>query len=203
MGAVHISIMSGKLDGFKSISTNTLTNQFCIKMNRANEEIICSHCYSHTMLKGFRKNAAPPLQRNSDLLSSRPLTVDELPFMKENYVRFNAHGELINAQHLENLVAITLHNPHCNFALWSKRKDIIKKFFSINEKPSNLLLIYSNPKIGTIIKEPPIYFDRTFNNVLEDEYVDRQNCTGQKCKHCLLCYTHNKVNTIVEKVKRY
>ena len=33
---------------------------------------------------------------------------------------------------------------------------------------------------------------------------ERQNCTGQKCIDCMLCYTiGNNVDTIVEKVKRY
>jgi len=39
--------------------------------------------------------------------------------------------------------------------------------------------------------------------VLSHEDVDKQNCTGQKCKDCLLCYTINNVQTIVEKVKKY
>lgn len=203
MQQVHISKMTGKLDGLKAISTNTLTNVFCIKMNKASSGIICSHCYSHTMLKTFRKNVAPALQRNSDLLSSRLLKPEELPTIMEAFFRFSAHGELINAQHLENLVAITRHNPHCNFALWSKRKDIIKRFFEKNAKPMNLIIIYSNPKIDSIMERPPKFFDKTFNNVPEDNFVQRQNCTGQQCKNCLLCYKHNKVKVIVEKVKKY
>ena len=31
MNNVHISKMTGKLDGFQAISTNTMTNPFCIK----------------------------------------------------------------------------------------------------------------------------------------------------------------------------
>ena len=49
----------------------------------------------------------------------------------------------------------------------------------------------------------PKYFDKTFNNVLADEAVPLQNCTGQKCKDCLLCYKHDTTPTIVEKVKKY
>ena len=204
MDAVHISKMSGKLDGFKAISTNTLTNPFCIKMNKAKKETICKHCYSHTMLNGYRKNMAAALQRNTDLLSSRTLSKEELPVILDTVFRFDAHGELINMQHLENLVAIVEHNPNCNFALWTKRKDYVKRFFDHFEKPGNLILIYSNPTISSIMATPPLYFDKTFNNVLEDEYVDQQNCTGQQCKNCLLCYTpNNGVTTIVEKVKKY
>jgi len=204
MTEVHISKMTGKLDGFKAISTNTITNPFCIKMNKAKDNSICSHCYSHTMLKGFRKNCQPSLQRNSDLLSSRVLEQEELPLILDAFFRFDAHGELINITNLINYVNIAKKNPHCSFGLWTKRKDIINRYFKDNDCPPNLILIYSNPKISNILSKPPKHFHRTFNNVLEHEEVERQNCTGQQCKNCLLCYTpNNGVTTIVEKVKKY
>ncbi len=204
MTEVHVSKMTGKLDGFKAISTNTVTNPFCIKMNKAKDNIICSHCYSHTMLKGFRKNCQPSLQRNSDLLSSRVLEQEELPLILDAFLRFDSHGELINITNLINYVNIAKKNPHCSFGLWTKRKDLINKYFKDNECPPNLILIYSNPKISNILSRPPRHFHRTFNNVLEHEEVERQNCTGQQCKNCLLCYTpNNGVDTIVEKVKKY
>ena len=37
----------------------------------------------------------------------------------------------------------------------------------------------------------------------ENIEVDKQNCTGQKCKDCLLCYKLDTTDTIVEKVKSY
>ena len=197
--------MTGKLDGFKAISTNTTTNPYCIKQNASGKaDNICTKCYSHTMLKSYRKNMTPALQRNSDLLADRLLTDDELPTILDAFFRFNAHGELINATHLANLAAIARHNPHCNFALWSKRVDIVRKYFAKHDKPGNLILIFSNSKISTILDKPPAPFDRTFNNVLEHEHIERQNCTGQQCKNCLLCYQPgNGVQTIVEKVKKY
>jgi hypothetical protein len=95
-------------------------------------------------------------------------------------------------------------NPETVFSLWSKRKDIITKVLKKRPKPVNLILIYSNPTISNILKAPPLYFDKTFNNVLEDEHVEMQNCTGQQCKNCLKCYTlNNGITTIVEKVKKY
>ena len=204
MTEVHISKMTGSLDGFKAISTNTVTNDFCIKMNKAKDNVICSKCYSHTMLKGFRKNCQPSLQRNSDLLSTRVLEKDELPLILDAFFRFDAHGELINITNLINYVNIAKKNPHCSFGLWTKRKDLINRYFKDNDCPPNLILIYSNPKISNILSKPPKHFHRTFNNVLEHEEVERQNCTGQQCKNCLLCYTpNNGVTTIVEKVKKY
>ena len=201
---VHISKMTGKLDGFKAISTNTQTNPYCIKQNASGrEDNICTKCYSHKMLGSYRKNMAPALQRNSDLLSSRPLEPKEIPRILDSVFRFSAHGELINDQHMENLMAIVLDNPWCRFALWTKRVDIVFRYIKKHDKPENLNLVYSNPKKSHIMSKPPKFFDKTFNNVLEHEDVDKQNCTGQKCKDCLLCYTINDVKTIVEKVKKY
>ena len=207
MQTIHISIMTGKLDGLRAISTNTRTNPYCVKQNQSPDpNNICTKCYSHTMLSSYRKNMQPALQRNSDALSMRILAEPELPRIIDTVFRFDAHGELINETHLRNLVAIAEYNPGTSFALWTKRNDIVAKYMAKRDarKPKNFILIYSNPKIGNIMKRPPKHFDRTFNNVLEHEYVERQNCTGQQCKDCLLCYTpDNGVSTIVEKVKKY
>lgn len=202
---IHISIMTGKLDGLRAISTNTRTNDYCIKQNATGDpDNICTKCYSHVMLSSYRKNMQPALQRNSDALSAHPLPESAIPRILDAVFRFDAHGELINETHLANLAAICTHNPRTSFALWTKRNDIVAKYFRTRAKPVNMILIYSNPKISHIMKRPPKHFDRTFNNVLEHEHVERQNCTGQKCADCLLCYTPgNGVSTIVEKVKKY
>ena len=69
---IHISKVTGKLEGFQAISTNTTTNDYCIKQyTKQDKNNICTYCYSWTMLKTFRKNMAPALQRNSDLLTSK------------------------------------------------------------------------------------------------------------------------------------
>ena len=204
VSTIHISKMTGKLDGFKAISSNTITNPYCIKQNASSDnENICTKCYSHTMLKSYRKNMQSSLERNSQALSNSILPSEELPSIMEAFFRFNAHGELINDTHLINLINIAIKNPHCNFALWTKRNDIISKYFDKNNKPSNLILIFSNSKISKVLSKPPKFFDKTFNNVLENEFVESQNCTGQQCKNCLLCYKKNDVDTIIEKVKKY
>jgi hypothetical protein len=206
---IHISVMTGKLEGLRAVSTNTRTNPYCTKQNAsADPDNICTKCYSHTMLKSYRKNMQPALQRNSNVLATRVLTLSDIPHTNDAYFRFDAHGELINEIHLVNLIHIAKANPQTSFALWTKRADIVSKIFGKANmpKPDNLILIYSNPKIGRVLAKPPKHFDRTFNNVPKDEYVEQQNCTGQKCMDCLLCYkpvTANGVTTIVEMVKKY
>jgi hypothetical protein len=198
--SIHISVMVGKLDGLKAISTNTVTNDFCVKMN-SQGDTICKLCYSHGMLKSYRKNMQPALQRNSDALSGRLLDQSELPTILDAFLRINAHGELINAMHLENICRIAEHNPHCNVALWTKRKDIVNKLFKNRDKPTNLILVYSNPKVDNILETIPKHFDKVFNNVSFENHQDRQNCTGQQCKSCLACYKFGGTDIIVEAVK--
>ena len=201
---IHISKMTGKLEGLRAISTNTTTNDYCTKQyNKKDSKNICTFCYSQEMLLTYRKNMALALQRNSDIIGKKIIHEDGLPIILDAFFRFNAHGELINEINLINYVNIALKNPHCNFSLWTKRFDIVSKYFKDNKKPKNFILIYSNPKINNILKVVPKYFDKTFNNVKEDLKKEKQNCTGQKCKDCLLCYKLDSTNTIIEKVKTY
>ena len=198
-----ISNMTGKLEDFKAINTNTLSNPYCQKMySCGSADIICTKCYSWEMLETFRKGCIPAWERNSKALSEGIIPPHLLPTFLEAFVRFSGHGELINMIHLENLHNIALHNGHTKFALWTKRKDLINKFYANNDKPENLILIFSNPKINAVLDNPPKHFDRTFNNVEKHFKGVEQNCTGQKCKDCLLCYIpNNGVTQIVEAVK--
>ena len=206
---IHISKMTGKLEGFQAISTNTVTNAYCNKQYKKQDpNNICSFCYSNEMLRTYRKSVATALQRNSDLLTSKVLHPDALPVINSAFFRFNAHGELDldkkkGSINLENYVNIAIKNPHCTFSLWTKRFDIVKPFFDKHEKPKNLILIYSTPLTNHILKKTPKYFDKTFNTVKGDLHKDQQNCTGQKCKDCLLCYKKDTTSIIVESVKTY
>ena len=101
IATIHISKMTGKLDQFKAISTNTITNPYCQKQySCGNAENICTKCYSNIMLKSYRKNMQPALERNSQALSNSVLPMDQLPVILDAFFRFNAHGELINLTHL-------------------------------------------------------------------------------------------------------
>ena len=173
MQQLHISKGHFKMEGINNISTNTLTNEYCIKQ-KDKKDIICNKCYSFKGLN-FRKSMINVLQNNSELLSNSIIEWDNLPRIFDLYFRFSSHGELINLNHLENLNNICLKNPKTTFTLWSKRFDIVKKFFDNNEKPSNLILIYSNPVLNKPLEKLPKYFDKTFNNVIKLSYKDFYN----------------------------
>ena len=213
MSNIHLSKMTGKLDGLHAISTNTVTNKFCQKMNSSNKDNqICTICYSHNMLKSYRKNMQPALQRNSDALSQSILDDADIPFYIHAFMRINAHGELINDTHFINIILIARKNPHCNFALWTKRKDIInrvayhednhKAFANGMDLPSNLILVYSNPTINKVMYEPPKHFHKVFNNVEYDEHKTGEINCFRKCIDCMLCYHRdNDTSVIIEAIK--
>jgi hypothetical protein len=56
--------------------------------------------------------------------------------------------------------------------------------------------------VDSIVDKLPPYFDKSFNGVSEDNFKEQQNCTGQQCKDCLLCYTPGTTPIIVEAVKK-
>tara|TARA_R100001129_G_scaffold73638_1_gene50189 strand:+ start:377 stop:1078 length:702 start_codon:yes stop_codon:yes gene_type:complete len=225
----HESTLNGKLYKFKAIGSNTTKNKFCfdrytqavIKNKKAGEVVdICGVCYSQKSLSGFRKNNQKALDKNV-VFAEKLLTENDLKqiFILESYYRFDHHGELLTElcdekgnitkkfgrfTMIENFCRIAEYNPHCNFALWTKRKDIISQFFKTRKKPKNLILVYSNLVVNKVIRKIPLHFDKVFNNVKKDCFVEEQNCTGQKCIECLRCYKFSdKVenNIIIEKVK--
>ncbi len=206
---LKISTMTGKLEHIPAINTNTLTNPFCVKMhNSENPNSICVECYSHRLLNGYRLHCAPAWQQNSDLLSKSILPDDQIPVINSHSFRFHGHGELLNSIHYLNFIQIARKNPHCTFALWTKRRDIVQSQRRLNDyfharrpKPDNLILVYSNPTIDKVMKTPPIGFDKVFNNTSTLTTAD--NCSGRKCIDCMQCYRLDSgVNVIIEKVKK-
>lgn len=185
---VFVSKMSGKLIGFRAVNTSPLSNEFCQKMEKV-EGAVCAQCYSLRQMRTYRPNMIPPLERNSVLLSSRPLERQEVPsFDIGEKVRFNAHGELINDQHLLNLIAIARGNPKSIFALWTKRVDVVSAH--LDAIPENLRLIYSHPMVNPAAVRVPEGFDQVFS-VYTPEYAEEHgidiNCS-RRCVECPMCY---------------
>ena len=197
MNTQYIKLTSGngKMEDINSINTNTMSNDYCI-----NKCSFKGRCYSRKQIKRWKSNGIG-WQHNSDKLSKSIIDYDLLPkFFNTRVIRFHSHGELINNIHLINFMNICKKNPDVTFTLWTKRNDLIKNHFKDNEKPDNLILIFSNSKFNAPIKKPPLYFDKTFNVITKNSNI-RPNCTG-KCKDCMICYTlGNKQKEIIEVLK--
>ena len=193
MQTIKISKMSGKLANIPAINTNTLSNNFCAKMSKCKSNI-CNKCYSVNMLKTFRQNCVPCFEHNSSILKN---DIDfKTPRIKSDIFRFNAHGEIINYQHVFNLMLIVKDNPDTTFALWTKRPILVNLYISKHGKPKNLILVYSNPKTNSKAKCPD-NFDKTFN-VFTNKKLAKINCGSKSCRQCMLCYTKNRTKVINE-----
>ena len=203
---IKISNMTGKLKGIRAINCNTLSNPFCQKQNKSKvKNNICTICYSVAMLETHRQNCVAPWENNSSILSTMDLEKSNIvPLFKNDRIfRLDGHGELINLLHLHNYCTIAKHNENTNIALWTKRKDIVNKYFNDYDKPKNLILIFSNSIINKPIFDIPKHFDKVFNNVFENDYKEKQNCTGQDCIDCQACYHFNDTNIIIDATNKY
>lgn len=197
---IKISEMTGKLKGIEAINTNPLSNEFCKSMHASsNKGIICTECYSCSMLTKYRRNCVPAFERNSVVLSTEEL--NDIPKLKKNdIIRIHAHGELINDTHLNNILKVIKAYPDKTFSLYTKRRDIIEKNFGDNTKPKNLILVYSNPNIDIPLNDTPKHFDKVFN-VCRTTNLDKINCGAASCNTCRKCYDLNKENIIYEMIK--
>ena len=186
-----------KLKGLASLNTSTLENPFCQKMI-CNKDLVCGRCYAKT-LEQFRHLVHERFAKNGVALSKK-IKDSEVPIVNWKTVRFNSFGELINATHYKNLLKIVEANPGTMFALWTKRYDIIKKH---RKDFDNLIHVYSSPKMNTVSTKFEKMFDKIFT-VFNIKYVRENNvdinCTGS-CATCMLCYTHNDVKYINERVR--
>jgi hypothetical protein len=139
-----------------------------------------------------------PWVENGKILSSSIIPENELPVFNSVWFRFAGHGELLNATHFINLCNIAKKNPRTHFVLWSKRCRIVRE--NLSHVPNNLRLIYSNPKLDCVVKNPPKGFHKVFNVVTKDSY--KSNCAGKSCWQCGICYdATNDTTCIVERLR--
>jgi|ETNvirnome_2_300_1030623.scaffolds.fasta_scaffold17651_2 hypothetical protein len=195
-----------KIESLYSISTSSLMNEFCLRMHRI-KNTICNECYGIRAEK-VRKSLENKLVWNYNIFSS-PLYDLELPeFVSDSVVRFDSFGELFSTIQLGNYVRICELNSNSIFTLFSKRYDLIFKFFESYRKPDNLIIVLSSLLLNKRAKRKK-YIDKVFtctsntsiNNVLVKKHNSSIECQ-KKCKNCMQCYLLNsKVRNIFE-VKR-
>ena len=195
---IKYSVMSGKLKGIPALNTSPLNNEFCKAMSKKKDSI-CGSCYSINMLSTFRKSADAPFRKYGEFLSSKIHPPEYLPKPPNAlYVRFSAHGELINVDHAVNLFQICDSSPNTTFTLWTKRHNIVWRAIEYYGKPKNLILIYSAIGLDQE-KRLPMHFDKVF--IVQTKKNDKTNCFG-KCIDCLKCYTKTDTTThIYEEIK--
>ena len=193
-------VKDGKMDGFRSLNTSVACNKFCQAMRKSKNSVICKSCFASNMEKRYKSLKENNIQ-NGKILSENLFSVDEMPKLNELAFRIHSNGELINDTHFKNILALCKANPNTIVTLWTKRTNIVYRVLLVEEKPANLILIYSSKMIN-VEENLPIHFDKTFTVYSKDQ-ADKViiNCGGKKCRDCMLCYSHNKVTKIKELIK--
>jgi len=194
--------MDGKMRGMWSLNTSPSLNPFCLEMRR-DKENICSHCYtrvSESRWKGCKK----AWQQNYKILTTHRLIDEEIPVISQvSLFRFQAHGDLGNRIHYENMIAMAERNQNVMFALWTKHLDVIYSGRGIIHLP-NVVYIYSTAKMNDLKPLLPTGFHKAFTvysrPFLREHSEIQINC-AKSCLECQLCYQHNDIVLINEKIK--
>lgn len=180
----RIGKWANKMDGFTSINVSVKRNPFCQSMQKK-DGIICKHCYAKRIYPVMEARYSS----NLDVFLSEDFTPETI---NRKIVRLHSFGELVNELHFKNILKLITFNPDTQFTLWTKRADIVKRV--MKKKPSNLILIYSSPKVN-VQSELPKGFDKVFTVWTADQSVDF-NCMKQ-CKDCMKCYNKNDKNVFI------
>lgn len=173
--------------------------------------LVCGYCFADNTLKR-RKSMQDPLTANTEILTSRVLEDDEIPFINRVVFRYESFGDLQNVIHAINYINIAKRNPQCTFAWWTKRPTLIQKAMDqlgIEKLPKNIIVIFSsycvnecNTEIAGVFDFINVVFtvyDRYYLEVNKDVDI---NCGDRQCLGCMMCYTkHDKVVYVNELVK--
>lgn len=204
---------TGKMEGINSISTSVVLNHFCQKQ-QAIEGSICSHCFAEAMMKMYGA-LEEKLARNTAVLTASIIPEDELPTTTGmDIFRFESFGDLNNEIQLENYLNIVKKNPATRFTLWTKRYQLVEKYFETHDVPDNFTLILSslmvNKKIDLTFMKKSGKFRlgqlKSFT-VYDYDYISKNwasmdiNCGSRYCRGCRLCYDRNSVEEISEVLK--
>ena len=195
---------SGKMRGMLSLSTSPI-NPIC-EARAKDENSICSKCYSITMQKRYT-TLGQKLLSNADLLSRAVHSVEDMPKVNALVFRLEAFGDLTNTNQVKNYFNLCKANPFVKFALWTKNPNFIAKVLEEGEeKPSNLVIIYSSPFVNAKadIKGKYPFVDKVFT-VYTKDFAEANNininCGAKQCLTCLLCYLDNETYFINELLK--
>jgi len=181
---------TGKMEGFWSLSTSVIDNEFCqIKQKCA--ACVCSKCYAEALLK-CRSNQAKKLHFAYELLTKAVYPLEAFPVLNVLMFRFESFGDLATAEQAINYFQLCRANPAVTFTLWTKNPWLIQEAIDAGErKPENLIIIYSSPRLN--VPEAPRYdfIDKVFTVYTADYAIENDvniNCGSADCKGCRRCY---------------
>ncbi len=136
--------MTGKMQGFQSLSTSALENAFCKSYRIQGNNCICSHCYSVRQLKRY-KTLRLKLAFSTIVLTEKIYQVKDFPIINTLKFRLESFGDLNNSIQVMNYFTFTTANSDSTITLFSKNPFIIKQAIEKYNviKPENMIIIYS------------------------------------------------------------
>jgi hypothetical protein len=210
---ITISEHQGKMTSIPSISTNKKLNEHCMKMSRsANSDCICKYCYADRTMAMYPKLELS-LTNNTEILTGRELETSEIQeiakhFLNTSIVRFESFGDLNNETQLINYIKIARAAKHTRFALFTKRYDIVKKYFESGQRfPDNVTLILSSPFIDHVLTESVSNIFKQYHRrvitftVTRDKNNPNINCGKRRCVECRNCYDARNPKNVIEYIK--
>lgn len=187
---------TGKMAGMISISTSTIENPFCAEMSKVVGSV-CSHCYARLQFSYFPSMAGKYAESTIDL-TTRILSWEEIPVINSanGTCRLESFGELNNEIQVINYFQICRKNPEINFALWTKRPDLIDNVIKSGiSKPENINIIWSTLMINGTPNTTLFDFVDGYFTVYTAEYAESHNiiinCGNAVCVECLNCYDYH------------
>ena len=201
---VHITEkMNGKMEGFMSLSTSPIQNPFC-QIRQGIEGSVCSKCYADAMC-GRYSALAEVLKRNSEILTTTEIPVDEFPLINAHAFRLESFGDVANEIQVKNYFNFARRNRRTIFSAWTKNYSIYHDVIESGvKKPNNLILIISSPLINheADLSLCP-HADKVFT-VYDKEYAKAFdiviNCGKRKCLSCMQCYSKAGSPTIINEL---
>lgn len=182
---VHVSVMTGKLEGLLSISTACTCNQNCVE-NMKDPDSPCHMCFAAKTLAQYTA-LREHCEANLKILNNRVLTDSEIDVLCrqlckafDKRVRIEFCGDIETPlQGINYLRIIEAGKAYgLYFGVWTKLLNVWKHSFEIfGNKPENMTFIYSAPSLNQTVepkhKLPEYWFvDCVFIVCDKEKYED-------------------------------
>lgn len=206
VGCINISSLTGKLEGYSSISTSVLMNFFCRNRSRC-KGCICSGCYAAAGVKRF-SGLTQSLEINHRILNGVEIPEEVWASLAVPTTngdgRIESHGDTASVTCAVNYNRIMKSHKALDWGDWGKNLWHYEEAFSREGKAENCSFVASSPMINKPMEIPGRYkwfVDHRFT-VYDREYAlehnIRINCgqytadlvkIDQRCKNCTRpCY---------------
>ena len=202
---IHFTLNhTGKMAGMASLSTSVIENPICAARAKVPGSI-CEKCFAAQMFKRYGKGFSDCFAKNTEVLTTVEIPVEEWPILNYAFFRFESFGDLQNETQVRNYFNLCNKNPHTTFALWTKNPEFIARVIEAGmAKPKNIIIIQSSSFINKPEDKKYDFIDKVFT-VYDKKYIKENNvvinCGARNCLECGRCYNKRTGAVVSEQVK--